>query len=177
MSEEIWKDIPGYEGIYQASNLGQIRSLDRETFTTNGQLRKYKSYIIQTWPERHGHLALRLSKNGKTKTHKVHQLVLMAFVGPCPSGFECRHYPDRNPTNNNLKNLSWGSKELNQGQDRVDQGTSNRGERCGSAKLTEFQAKEIKSSTDPNFYGLAKVYSVSPATIYDIKHGRTWRHI
>jgi len=76
---------------------------------------------------RTGHLQIGLYKRqGHQQFFYVHRLVLEAFVGPCPKGKQARHFPDRDPTNNNLCNLSWTTPLKNQ-RDRFRHGTSNRG--------------------------------------------------
>jgi HNH endonuclease len=78
-----------------------------------------------------GYLKVNLSKDGKTTTLRVHQVVLEAFVGPCPPGMEGRHYPDPDKSNNALINLSWGTKSRNT-LDQVEHGThrESRKENC-----------------------------------------------
>lgn len=83
---EIWKDIPSYEGIYQASNLGIIKSLYRITISKTGIKKSYKERILKSNSCR-DYCFLRLSKNGKPKGFWVHQLVAMAFLGHVP----CKH--------------------------------------------------------------------------------------
>lgn len=118
---EVWKDVVGYEGLYRVSNNGKIKSLAKWCGT------HMKEECIKT-PSKNafGHLLINLWKNNKPKSFLVHRLVLEAFIGPCPAGMECRHFPDRNPENNNLENLSWGTREQNQA-DRVFHNTSNLG--------------------------------------------------
>jgi hypothetical protein len=81
--------------------------------------------------------------DGSRKRFLVHRLVLLAFVGPCPEGMECRHFPDRDVTNNNLDNLQWGTKEEN-AADKVIHGTTNRGSRCGSARFNEVLVEKVR---------------------------------
>ena len=74
---EVWKDIPGYEKMYQASSLGNIRSIDR--IDSNGH--SLKSKILKPLKKKKGYLSVMLSKNCITKRYLVHRLVLMAFEG------------------------------------------------------------------------------------------------
>jgi len=101
-----WAPIPGYEGRYEASDTGLIRSLDRVIETRRG-LRYLKGRVLKPGKlgnTRHLHVVLD-GRNDRT----VHSLVLDAFVGPCPPGMEARHADD-NPTNNDIGNLSWGTR-------------------------------------------------------------------
>lgn len=121
---EEWRDIPGHEGYYQASSHGRIRSLDRIGVMKNGIKRRYPGVIIKQFPHSvTGHLLVRLSKDGKGATRKVHQLVLESFVGPAPEGMMCCHWDD-DPTNNHIDNLRWGTKSENM-RDSVRNGKHN----------------------------------------------------
>jgi len=82
---EIWKDIPGYEEIYQVSSLGNVKSLSR--LKTNGKSTHIsKDLIMSPCKNRNGYLCLLLRINNKAKTIKVHQLVAMAFLNHIPDG-------------------------------------------------------------------------------------------
>lgn len=118
---QTWKPIPGYEGIYEASNHGNIRSLDRTVEHINGYNRTLRGRTLQpvTNP-RHGHLTVVLSKNGIRHRRYIHQLVMEAFVGPRPHGQLVRHLDD-NPTNNHLQNLAYGTQTHNM-QDALTNG-------------------------------------------------------
>src|ERR1700733_11603441 len=130
------KPIPKYGGFYKVSDTGRVW-----TCRVPGRRKDKKG----PWREmtlsphiRSGHLLVGLVYGDQPKTRYVHQLVLEAFVGPCPEGMECRHFPDRNPANNNLENLQWATYQTNQ-IDRTKHGTSNRGERCAASKLIKNQ--------------------------------------
>lgn len=83
---EIWKDIPGYEGYYQASDLGRVRSLDRTILTINGQERFYKGRIIKGDLNENGYRRTTLKKNNIGRTFMFSQLVAMTFLGHKPNG-------------------------------------------------------------------------------------------
>lgn len=103
--EEIWKDIPNYEGYYQVSNLGNVRSLDRilekgkHTFCSKG---KQLSIVLSP----HGYYNIWLYKEKKVKKHFVHRLVAQAFI-PNPENKPFINHIDGHPTNNNVTNLEW----------------------------------------------------------------------
>jgi len=99
MNEE-WKDIPEYEGIYQASSHGRVRSLPRQL--RDGRSRRGQ-YIAQCFKKSHGTFKVGLSRDSKRKTFWVHQLVLRAFVGEG----EVAHHKDGDKANNHLDNLEW----------------------------------------------------------------------
>lgn len=105
---EEWLPVVGYEGIYEVSDQGNVRSLDRIDNRGNqiaGRMRKPR-------PLPSGHLMVILSSNSIRSPRLVHRLVLEAFVGPCPPGMECCHYDD-DPTNNSLENLRWDTSHAN----------------------------------------------------------------
>ena len=119
--EEVWKDVVGWEGLYQVSSLGLVRSLDREVQTKNS-IRQYRGKMLKLMPNNYGYSLVGIGG----KLALVHRLVLEAFVGSCPEGMEARHYPDRNPANNCVENLSWATHQINC-QDRDEHGTSMKG--------------------------------------------------
>lgn len=100
---ENWKDIKGFEGIYQVSDEGRVRSLDRKDNT--GNTRKGKVLAIQKRPN--GYMCVHLSKNGKTKWFLVHRLVAEAFVENKNSDYTIVNHIDNNPVNNFASNLEW----------------------------------------------------------------------
>ena len=107
-SHEKWKAIPGYEGFYEVSDQGRVRSLDR--IVSNG--RRIKGQFLSPSRVRGGHLRVDLRKNGKREYIFVHRLVLLAFVGPCPTGMEACHWNDV-PDDNRLENLRWDTSSAN----------------------------------------------------------------
>ena len=111
--EEIWKDIPEFEGKYQASNLGRIKSLERYVETYNGKnhcKKHIKEKILSSCKRKNGYLAVGLSKNGKTKTFLIHILVMRTFNGY--SNLEIDHR-DCNKQNNCLSNLEYVTQQEN----------------------------------------------------------------
>lgn len=105
---ERWLPVVGYEGTYEVSDLGRVRSLDR--VDAAGQ--NLKGRILKPSPKSSGHLLVTLC-NGNRRMSPVHRLVMEAFVGPCPEGREVCHYPDHDKTNNRLDNLMYGTRSEN----------------------------------------------------------------
>lgn len=104
--KEIWKDITGYEGLYQISNLGRIKSLERKVKDNYGY-RIVREKILNCRKQKNGYLAVYLYKNGKQKTIKVHRLVAYAFVkNDSLFNNEINHI-DENKLNNCASNLQW----------------------------------------------------------------------
>ena len=102
MKNEIWKDIAGYEGWYQVSNMGRVRSLDRIT----SKNRLIKGEIRKLSVTQHGYLNVSLNKNGVSKTYSVHKLVATAFLEN-PENKPCIDHIDTCKTNNKVENLRW----------------------------------------------------------------------
>jgi hypothetical protein len=107
-----WKDIPGYEGLYQASNLGNIKSLQKYSGKGIGHLTKEK--ILKQVLGTYGYFKIKLYKDGKPKTFEVHKLVCMAFLNHTPCGHELVvNHKDLNKQNNNVCNLELISQREN----------------------------------------------------------------
>lgn len=107
MSEvEIWKGVKGLEGIYEVSNKGRIRSLDRIEVMKNGVARPRAGRIIKPSIKANGYYCFHFSIKGKTKEASVHRMVADAFI-PNPLKLPCVNHKDRNKLNNNVENLEW----------------------------------------------------------------------
>lgn len=98
---EIWKEIEGYEGLYQVSNLGNVKSLN-----------KRKGRILKTIKDHFGYLRVRLSKQGELKNHKIHRLVAETFLDN-PNNYKQVNHKDENKTNNKVDNLEWCTPKYN----------------------------------------------------------------
>lgn len=109
---EQWRPIPGYEGYYEVSSQGRVRSVDRVTELPCGQIRRYKGRILKLGTHPKGHKTVSLYKGDKRRCTYVHTLVLETFIGPRPQGAESLHYDD-NPANNHVENLRWGTRQEN----------------------------------------------------------------
>lgn len=110
---EIWKDIPGYEGRYQASTEGRIRSVDhRVRVVVHGKetTRLSPGRVLRPGAKKDGHMTVVLGH--KAHGSNVHQLVMLTFVGPVPEGCEVCHN-DGDPTNNALENLRYDTRSEN----------------------------------------------------------------
>ena len=118
---ETWKAIPGYEGEYEVSDHGRVRSLDRYVECVGPvkgrYLSKKKGRVLRPGPSNYGHLSVVLGRN---KTRMVHELVLRAFVGAPPEKHECCHN-NGNPADNRLENLRWDTRGANI-RDAIKQG-------------------------------------------------------
>lgn len=168
---EIWKDIPGYKGEYQASNLGRIKSVERQVRGVNPYTHKP---FFRTVPERilkpgrfckSNHLSVVLRRNGNGKP--VHQLIMRTFVGEPPPGMEVLH-KNGNPEDNRLSNLRYGSRTENI-LDVYWQGGRWRKLSIEDVKTIRIYLKEGRTGRE-----IAKMYNVSEITISRIKTGRSF---
>ena len=161
---EIWKDIPGYEGRYQASNFGRIRSLDRELGEPGKKgHKKMVGRILKPGPiKKSGHLYVVLGHGASGMP--VHTLVALTFIGPRPEGADICHN-DGNPANNRLDNLRYDSRTNN----ILD--VYRGGGRWRKLSLEDMKAilDEPETATCKT---LAEKYGVSPATINKVRMRR-----
>ena len=159
---EIWKPVIGYDGLYEVSDIGRVRNI-KTAGIKRATINKHDNRPFML-----------LWRRNKAKAVRVHRLVLFAFIGKPPEGYECCH-SDGDPTNNRLSNLRWDTPSANQ-RDRVKHGTSNRGEQCGTHKLTMKQVIDIRKSSEKQKL-LSKKYGVTQGTISRIKSRGRWAHL
>lgn len=157
---ELWKDIPNYEGLYQVSNLGRVKSTRR---------RGSKGAILRLNHTGKGYASILLHKDGVGIRRLLSRLILFCFVGP--SDLDCLH-SDGDKTNNRLTNLRYGTAKEN-GQDSILHGV-NKGSRNGFSKLTEAQVEMIRLSSKTGTV-LAQELNVSNACISSVRTGKTWK--
>ncbi len=171
------KEIEGYDGFYRIGKDGSVWSC-RGLGHKCGAIREWFQMRPLRWQNGKSYVrnGIRLYKNGRARNFRIHALVAETFIGRRPTGMECRHL-DGNAKNNHLANLAWATHQQNM-QDRVLHGTSNRGERQGSHKLTEKDVWRIRRTYRRNAAEkMAKKYGVKKATIFAVVARRTWRHI
>lgn len=170
-----YKRLKNFPGYAVGDDGTVISCLSRKQ---DGKWRRMKPHLTDF-----GHHEICLSYgpkgNRKQKQVLVHRLVLETFVGPCPPGMECRHFPDRNPINNRVENLSWGTHITNV-WDRVDHGTDPRGMRNGNSRLTDDQVVRIHKLFQTGNYTkkkLGQMFRVSDVLIGYIIRGKLWSHL
>ena len=170
---ETWKPIPGYEGIYSASNTGLIKSETSRQQWKSGR-------ILKNLVHKGGYLKLRLWKNSRYKHFLVHRLIALTFLGPCPPKHEVNH-KDGNKANNFINNLEYVTPKENTNH-AVRSGLFNdrKGEKSVRSKLTNKQVIEIRKKHIPYKYStvkIAKEFNVCPSTIGSIIRYTSWSHI
>lgn len=178
---ERWLPVIGYEGFYEVSDWGRVRSLDRVTpsrnqWGTHG--RRFKGRLLRQTFTSFGYPKVAFSVNGEHTYHRVHHLVLEAFAGPCPEGMEALHGPGGSQDNHWLPDgsgLHWGTHSENM-NDRTRDGTSNRGEQHGAHKLTRADVIEIRArlKNGETHRAIAESFGIAHQTVGNIRSGRSW---
>lgn len=148
--------------MYEISTLGNCRRIGQKTLLAKEMTRKYVRYCLRV--------------NGRRKKLFAHRMVLLAHVGPRPEGHVTRHL-DGVPTNNNVKNLVWGTYKENTA-DMARHGTMLYGTRHKLAKLTKRDVRAIRRKAGKvTQVELAAQYGVSQTLIFDVIHRVAWRHV
>lgn len=111
--KEIWKDIKNYEGLYQISNLGRVKNLERKVNDYRGEkTRTIKEKILSPFDNGNGYLAVTLVKNKKRKNYYIHRLVAFSFLSN-PNHFGYVNHLDYNTKNNEVSNLEFCTQKTN----------------------------------------------------------------
>ena len=151
--EEIWKPIKGYEGFYEVSNMGRVRSLDRFVGARNNKLRLLKGKILSFGDNGHGYKTVNLSKNNNTALKYVHRLVASTYLQNIENLPEVNHI-DEKLENNRVDNLEWCTAKYN-----ANYGTRN--ERNRKEKIENYGKKvsqyDLKNNFIKSYPSLSKV--------------------
>lgn len=171
VTEEIWKDIPGYEGRYQVSSLGRVKSLERKVrsvchYTGEDFYRTVPEKILRPGSARTGHVSVVLGHG--VPGSLVHQLVLLAFVGPRPDGCDVCHI-NGDPTDNRLENLRYDTRKENILD--VYRLPGGRWRKLSVEDVTDIRQRLQRGEKGSD---IAKEYSMSQSAISAIKCGRAY---
>ena len=173
MNSELWVDIVNYEGLYQVSNLGRVRSLDRVIKRSNGSNLTLKGRVRKLSDDTRGYLAVRLSNKDGGSNKKVHKLVLSMFSTKLCEDYQINHI-NGVKYDNRLKNLEWctASENSQHAHDAFLKTPT-------SKKLTNYEVVAIKKllRLKTSIREIADLFKMSISTIYDIKNKKSWKHI
>lgn len=173
-STEQWKDIPGYEGRYQASTFGRIKSLARIIKTGAVPVFHLKSRILRPAASRQGYLHLPL----EGKDHRIHRLVALTWL-PNPANKEQVNHIDGKKANNHVSNLEWTTRAENM-KHASALGLHCFGENKPDAKLTNKQVIAIRweyKQGNQSQSEIARAHGVHPSVICRIVNNKKWKLI
>lgn len=183
---EVWKDVVGYEGLYQVSNFGNIKSLDRIVKKPNGVSYLRKGKICTQSKSNLGYMTVGFTVNNKKVNKYVHRLVAEAFITNMNNYPQVNHI-DCDKTNNRMYNLEWCTNSQNHihasknGLNKLHlHRVAYSGEENGRSLLTKKQVLEIKQKYIPYKYSakkLSKEYNVSESCITHILNNTSWKEI
>jgi len=167
----VWKDVVGYEGIYQVSDTGSIKRI-------KGGQGAQPNTILSQMPDNGNYLMVCLYRNGKRTRKRVHTIVAETFVGPRPSNKHEVLHLDGCKTNNNSRNLAWGTRSDNM-QDAIRHGTATTGSKNAQAKFSVEQVKNILLAIvdGETVTSISKRLGVSHSIISEIKSGKTYKEV
>lgn len=179
LTKEIWKPIIGYEGLYEISNYGDVKSLEKQRkMPQNRGIKIYKETILKLCKNNRGYLYVTLRNNGKSKKFTVHRLVALHFIENSNNFLEVMHL-DNNPLNNYYLNLKWGTHKDNMSH-KVKSNRQIKGESVKISKLKNHDIIDIRNTyknKELNQYQLASKYNVTQSVIHDIIKFKSWKHI
>lgn len=173
--KEIWKDVKGYEGLYEVSSLGSVRSKERLVKYSTGVIIKHKGRVLKQENNK-GYKRVTLSKNGEVIRFQVHRLVAMHFVDNTERKPHVNHL-DGDGANNRVENLEWCTAQENEIHSHKVLGKrALRGEQKSQSKLTETDVIEIRDLYKHGYFQreLADLYKVGRRHISDIVNKKRW---
>jgi hypothetical protein len=165
--QEVWCPVVGWEGLYDVSSLGRVRRVAGTHQCPRGR-------VLRTWTPPNGYLYVRLSRPSGKIGAAVHQLVAVAFLGPCPAGMQVNH-KDLDRENARADNLEYLTPLENQRHSWANGRVPTRGEKL-ARKLVAGDVSAIRSSPESNRV-LAARYGVTVDYIYQLRSGRRWQHL
>lgn len=166
--EEIWKPVVGWEGVYEVSNLGNVKRI------MNGFVLKPSVQTAHACKNPYKRLRVGLWKNNKGKQYKIHRLVAEAFI-PNPENKPQVNHKDNNPLNNNINNLEWvtGKENIHYA---MNQGRMNRGSNNGMSKLQKEDILSIRKSNETK-KEIMNRHSISKSYLNQLLRGERWSHV
>ena len=175
---EEWREISGYEGVYQVSSFGNLRSKNRECKIdpirrSKKHKRTVKGRLLTPMLKNRGYYTINLCRNGNAIMFNIHRLVALVFITN-PENKPCVNHKDGNKLNNHFENLEWVTYSENI-KHAYDNGLIKK--KYYSGGLNTFQVKVIRKTKGLTHLDLAEIFNVSQSCIYKIITYRTWKHI
>lgn len=166
-----WRDVPGYEGVYQVSSTGLVKRIKASKGATT-------SHVLKPRALPKGYQFVTLCVNSHPKQFYIHRLVLSAFKGDCPPNMEVNHL-NGNRSDNRLENLEYVTHFENVQHTVHVLKNHRKGEEAGGAILNPNQVREIRGlwKRGVKQRDIALRYGVDYRTVWNIIHSKTWRHI
>lgn len=179
---EQWKPVPGYEGVYEASNLGAVRSTPKEWSTgkEGSTKRSHKGVALKPWTTPNGYHRITFKIPGPLPNGiAVHRLVALLFISNPENKPQVNHI-DGNKTNNRVDNLEWTTSSENV-RHSIDTGlrVSPKGTELSHAKLTEKDVIDIRNrkASGETYRAIADSYGMHTVSIFYIVKRKNWKHI
>lgn len=162
---ETWKPVPGYEGLYEVSDIGRVRRIERRVLTPHAGNGGYLRVLLCNRHQKHV---------------GIHRLVAGAFIGACPPGYVVNH-KDGDPANNAPSNLEYvtQSQNVRHAFETLGRQPPHRGESTHFAKLTDNDVIQIRRRRveGQTYKQIAKDFNTKPANVWHICVGHTWKHL
>ena len=172
--EEIWKNVRNYEGYYQASNLGRVKSLGKYITAVHNSVRFVPGRVLKI-THRADYCYVSLYVKAVCEILSVHSIVATIFI-PNPKNKPEVNHKDFNKTNNNINNLEWCTKEENRAH-AIKHNRLPRGEAHVNSKLNDFKVRVIRRCNDLTPTEIGRVFGVGYGTISCVLARKTWNHL
>ncbi len=167
MMDEVWKDVAGYEGLYEVSNFGRVRSLDRVTKSW-----KFKGKMLVLLNNGNGYKRVKLSKDGVNRSFLVHRLVAQAFLEVPEGEYEVNHL-DTRKDNNHVDNLEVCDREEN----LLHAWSGNSFNKLKKEEVHYIRENFNKKDKENNARALSERFGVTTAQIYNVVARRSHKNI
>lgn len=180
--QEVWKSIDGFEGLYEISNLGRVKTCQHVIMRKRGRAYPVPERIIKGSCDTKGYYQVELKKDGKRNIRFIHRLVAEAFIEN-PEGKKQVNHKDGDKTNNMAENLEWVTC-LENIRHAWEHGLNKpiKGENHGNHVLTEDAVRYIRKNYIPRdkefgLTALAKRFGVTTYPVYNVLRGKGWKHV
>lgn len=174
MENEVWKDIVDYEGLYQVSNLGRVKSLKRKVYAGRNRMRwQYERILSNNKTNGNGYIVVSLNKESKSKNKYVHRLVAEAFLEN-PNNYKYINHKDQNTFNNNANNLDFCTAQYNSTyrDAHIKRGLKFRNNLVNSKKVYQLDENENIIKEFPSMAEASRELGTNHTSIYACINGK-----